>query len=71
MSRVAVVTGGTRGIGLAITEQLHAEGFKVAAVYSGNDAAAQACKERLPNVACFKWDVGDYAASEAGLRQVE
>lgn len=71
MSRVAVVTGGTRGIGLAITEQLHAEGFRVAAVYSGNDAAAHACKERLANVECFKWDVGDHDACANGLKSVE
>jgi acetoacetyl-CoA reductase len=71
MARVAVVTGGTRGIGLAITEHLHAAGFKVAAVYSGNAAAAAACKERLPGVECFKWDVGDTASCADGLAKVE
>ena len=71
MSRVAVVTGGTRGIGLAITAALDAEGYKVAAVYSGNDAAAHKCKEDHPNVECFKWDVGDHEACAAGLAAVE
>lgn len=71
MARVAVVTGGTRGIGLAITEHLHSLGFKVAAIYSGNDAAAAACQAGLPGVRCFKWDVGDTPASAAGLAKVE
>lgn len=71
MARVAVVTGGTRGIGLAITEELHAAGCKVAAVYSGNDEAAKLCSERMPGVSCFKWDVGDYDACAKGLAEVE
>lgn len=70
MAQVAVVTGGTRGIGLAITEELHAEGYKVAAVYSGNAAAAQEAAARLPGLHCFKWDVGDEQACAAGLAQV-
>ncbi len=70
MAHVAVVTGGTRGIGLAITEELHAKGYKVAAVYSGNAAAAQEAAARLPGLACFKWDVGDPEACAAGLQQV-
>lgn len=71
MTRIAVVTGGTRGIGLAITERLHADGYKVAAVYGGNDEAARACAERLPGVRCYKWDVGDFDACKTGLAQVE
>lgn len=70
MAQVAVVTGGTRGIGLAITEELHAKGYKVAAVYSGNAAAAQEAAARLPGLACFKWDVGDPEACASGLAQV-
>ena len=45
MARVALVTGGTRGIGRAIVERLKADGFKVAAGYSGNEEAAEACAE--------------------------
>jgi acetoacetyl-CoA reductase len=71
MARVAVVTGGTRGIGLAITEELHARGYKVASNYAGNEEAAQAVAAKLPGVKVYKWDVGDYAACEAGLKQVE
>ena len=70
MAQVAVVTGGTRGIGLAITEELHTKGYKVAAVYSGNAAAAQEAAARLPGLACFKWDVGDPEACASGLAQV-
>jgi acetoacetyl-CoA reductase len=71
MARVAVVTGGTRGIGLAITEELHAKGYKVAATYAGNDEAARLCAEKLPGVKCYKFDVGSYPAAEAGLKQIE
>jgi acetoacetyl-CoA reductase len=71
MARVAVVTGGTRGIGLAITEELHAKGYKVAANYAGNDEAAKLCETKYAGVRCYKWDVGDYDASAAGLAQVE
>jgi acetoacetyl-CoA reductase len=71
MARVAVVTGGTRGIGLAITAELHAKGYKVAATYAGNDEAAKKCAEQFPGVKCYKFDVGAYAAAEAGLKQIE
>jgi acetoacetyl-CoA reductase len=71
MARVAVVTGGTRGIGLAITEELHAKGYKVAATYAGNDEAARVCAEKYPGVKCYKFDVGAYAAAESGLKQIE
>jgi len=56
-SRVALVTGGTRGIGHAICVALRDEGFRVAAVYQSNDAAAQAFKAET-SIPVFKWDVG-------------
>src|SRR5262245_42536002 len=71
MARVAVVTGGTRGIGLAITAELHAKGYKVAASYAGNDEAAKQCAEKFPGVKCYKFDVGSYSACEAALKQIE
>jgi acetoacetyl-CoA reductase len=70
MARVALVTGGTRGIGHAISKRLVADGFKVAAIYAGNDMAAEACAKEL-GVSVFKWDVGDYEACVAGVKQVE
>ena len=59
MSRVAFVTGGTRGIGKAITARLKAAGYKVAAGYAGNDVAAKACEEEL-GVLTVKGNVGDF-----------
>src|SRR5213078_1931460 len=70
MSRVAVVTGGTRGIGEAISKALKAAGCKVAANYGGNDAAAQKFKADT-GIAVYKWDVSSYEACAAGLKQVE
>ena len=69
MSRVAIVTGGTRGIGRAICEQLMADGFTVVANYAGNSAAAEACEEAL-GIKCYKWDVGDHEATLAGCAKV-
>ena len=69
MSRVAVVTGGTRGIGAAISKALAAAGYKVAAVYHGNDAAAAKFKSET-GVNVYKWDVGNFDACAAGLAQV-
>src|SRR5881392_3318402 len=69
MSRVAVVTGGTRGIGEAISKALKAAGYKVAANYGGNDAAAQKFKAAT-GIAVYKWDVSSYDACVAGLKQV-
>jgi acetoacetyl-CoA reductase len=66
MSRVAIVTGGTRGIGAAISRALHAEGHKVAANYAGNDEAAAAFK-RATGIAVFKWDVSDFEACAVGV----
>src|ERR1700755_3108607 len=59
MARVAFVTGGTRGIGHAIVERLKADGMKVAAGYSGNEAAAEACSREL-GVMVVKGNVGSY-----------
>ena len=68
--RVALVTGGTRGIGAAISKGLQAAGYKVAANYGGNDEAAHAFKAET-GIAVFKFDVGDPAACEAGIRAAE
>jgi acetoacetyl-CoA reductase len=70
MARVAVVTGGTRGIGHAISIALKKKGCRVAANYGGNDAAAQAFQAET-GIPVYKWNVGDYAACEKGLKQVE
>jgi acetoacetyl-CoA reductase len=70
MSRVAVVTGGTRGIGAAIAKALQGAGYTVAAVYAGNDEAAGKFKTKT-NIAVYKWDVSNYEACAAGLKQIE
>ena len=70
MGRVALVTGGTRGIGRAISVALKEVGYTVAANYGGNDAAAEAFNAET-GIPAFKSDVGDYAACEAGLAAVE
>ena len=70
MARVAIVTGGTRGIGAAIAKGLKASGLNVAATYRGNDEAAAKFKADT-GVAIYKWDVADVAASAAGVKQVE
>ena len=69
MARVAVVTGGTRGIGRAICEALQADGFTVAANYAGNDEKAKAFSEET-GIPVFKFDVGDHAAALAGCEQI-
>jgi acetoacetyl-CoA reductase len=70
MSRVAVVTGGTRGIGAAISKALLASGNKVAATYHGNDEAAAKFKAET-GVNVYKWDVSNYEACVTGLAKVE
>jgi acetoacetyl-CoA reductase len=70
MSRVAVVTGGTRGIGHAISIELKKRGFRVAANYGGNDEAAHRFQAET-GIPIFKWDVGSYEACANGLKQVE
>jgi acetoacetyl-CoA reductase len=69
MGRVAVVTGGTRGIGAAISKALKAAGYDVAAIYAGNDEAAQSFKAES-GIPAFKWDVSSYEACDTGLKQV-
>jgi acetoacetyl-CoA reductase len=69
MSRVAIVTGGTRGIGEAISLALRDMGYVVAANYAGNVSRAKAFTERT-GIASYQWDVGDYEACLAGCAQV-
>ncbi|WP_205479411.1 acetoacetyl-CoA reductase [Sphingomonas arenae] len=70
MARVAIVTGGTRGIGEAISLALRDLGMTVAANYAGNDERARAFSDRT-GIRAFKWDVSDYNACMEGVRQVE
>ncbi len=70
MAGVALVTGGTRGIGAAISVALKEAGYQIAASYGGNDEAAAAFKEAT-EIAVYKWDVGDFEACKAGVAQVE
>jgi len=70
MARVAVVTGGTRGIGAAISRALAAKGYKVAASYAGNDDAANKFKAET-GINVYKWDVADADACAAGIKQIE
>jgi acetoacetyl-CoA reductase len=70
MSRTALVTGGSRGIGAAISIALKAAGYKVAANYAGNDEAAQKFKAET-GIPVFKWSVADYEACAAGIKAVE
>jgi acetoacetyl-CoA reductase len=69
MSRVAVVSGGSRGIGAAISKALQAAGHKVAATYAGNDEAAAKFKAET-GIAVYKWDVSNYKACAEGLKKV-
>ena len=70
MSKVALVTGGSRGIGEAISKALKAAGYDVAATYAGNDEKAAAFTEAT-GIKTYKWNVADYDASKAGIEQVE
>ncbi|WP_339637558.1 acetoacetyl-CoA reductase [uncultured Sulfitobacter sp.] len=70
MSRIALVTGGSRGIGAAISTKLKDKGYTVAATYAGNDAAAAKFTEET-GIKTYKWNVADYDASKAGIEQVE
>ncbi|MES2987433.1 MAG: acetoacetyl-CoA reductase [Pseudomonadota bacterium] len=69
MARVAIVTGGTRGIGEAISVALKEAGMTVAANYAGNDERAQAFTDRT-GIKSYKWDVADYDACQAGCAKV-
>jgi acetoacetyl-CoA reductase len=70
MSKVALVTGGSRGIGAAISIALKEAGYSVAANYAGNDEAAQKFKAET-GIPVYRWSVADYDACEAGIKQVE
>jgi acetoacetyl-CoA reductase len=70
MARVALVTGGTRGIGAAIAKALKAAGHTVAANYGGNDEAAQKFKAET-GIPVFKWDVSSFEACAEGIKRVE
>ncbi|MEM9475446.1 MAG: beta-ketoacyl-ACP reductase [Pseudomonadota bacterium] len=70
MSKVALVTGGTRGIGAAISKALKKAGYLVAANYAGNDEAAKTFSEAT-GIRTFKWSVADYEACVAGVAEVE
>ena len=69
-TRTAIVTGGTRGIGHAISVVLRDGGFRVAAVYHGNDDAAQAFQKET-SIQAYKWDVADFSACASGVAAVE
>ena len=70
MARIALVTGGTRGIGAAISKQLRDDGCKVAANYAGNDEAAKKFSAET-GIPAFKWSVADYDACAEGIGRVE
>ncbi|MDA7428241.1 acetoacetyl-CoA reductase [Primorskyibacter aestuariivivens] len=70
MSRIALVTGGSRGIGAAISKALQEQGCTVVATYAGNDEAAAKFTEET-GIKTYKWNVGDYAESKAGIEKVE
>lgn len=69
MNRIAIITGGTRGIGRAICEMLQGDGFTVVANYGGNDDKARAFTEET-GIPAYKWDVGDHEACLAGCAKV-
>ncbi|MGK9236893.1 acetoacetyl-CoA reductase [Inquilinus limosus] len=70
MARVAVVTGGTRGIGEAISVALKEKGYKVAATYAGNDDAARAFSERH-GISVYKFDVADFEQCQTAIAKIE
>jgi acetoacetyl-CoA reductase len=70
MARVAIVTGGTRGIGEAISIALRDLGMQVAANYAGNEERAREFSDRT-GIAAYKWDVSDFEACQDGVRKVE
>lgn len=70
MAKIAIVTGGTRGIGAAISMALKAKGYKVAANYAGNDERAKSFSESS-GIPVYKFDVSDFAACETGIRRIE
>ncbi|MDZ7711272.1 MAG: acetoacetyl-CoA reductase [Roseovarius sp.] len=70
MARTALVTGGSRGIGAAISKALKEAGYAVAATYAGNDEAAAKFTDET-GIKTYKWNVADYDASKAGIESVE
>ena len=70
MPRIAVVTGGTRGLGRAIAMALKSDGHRVAAVYHGNDQAAQVFREET-GIPTYKWDVAELDACRTGIEQIQ
>ena len=70
MSKVALVTGGSRGIGAAVSVALKAAGYTVAANYAGNDEAAAAFT-KATGIPTYKWSVAEYEACVAGVAQVQ
>jgi acetoacetyl-CoA reductase len=69
MKTVALVTGGTRGIGAAISQQLKEAGYTVAAIYHGNDKNAERFHKRT-GISTYKWDVSDFKACQKGISQI-
>lgn len=69
MQKIALVTGGTRGIGAAISKGLTEAGYKVAAIYCANFKAADEFHKQT-GIPIFKWDVSDFKACQDGIRQV-
>ncbi|MDF1727872.1 MAG: acetoacetyl-CoA reductase [Sulfitobacter sp.] len=70
MGRIALVTGGSRGIGAAISKELKEAGYTVAATYAGNDEAAAKFTEET-GIKTYKWNVADYDSSKEGIAKVE
>lgn len=70
MARVALVTGGTRGIGAAVSQALQTAGYRVAATYAGNAEAAKAFMSRT-SISSDQWDIGDFDACAIGVKSVE
>ncbi len=69
MKRLALVTGGTRGIGASISQKLKEAGYRVASVYYGNDKAAQAFRQQT-DIPTYKWDVSNFKACQDGIARV-
>lgn len=70
MSGVAVVTGGTRGIGAAVSQAFYQEGYQVAAIYHGNVEKAQDF-EKKTGISVFRWDVSDFEACQTGVAEIQ
>ncbi|MDB2406942.1 acetoacetyl-CoA reductase [Jannaschia sp.] len=70
MTRIALVTGGSRGIGAAVSKALKAQGCHVAATYAGNDERAKQFTDET-GIKTYKWNVADYDACKAGIAQIE